>query len=92
MSAAATIYAHADGVLAQEAHGETVLLRVSDGSYYTLDEVGSLVWACCDGSKGLDELVELVCARFDADPDTVRRDLRELLAELAGEQLLDVVG
>src|SRR5689334_20944870 len=29
-----------DGVLAQEAQGRTVLLRLDDGGYYALDDVG----------------------------------------------------
>ena len=40
-----------DGVLAQEAHGQTVLLRLEDGGYYALDEVGAMIWELCDGGR-----------------------------------------
>jgi len=77
-----------DGVLAQEAHGQTVLLRLADGGYYALDEVGAAVWELCDGSRGIDELVGALCAEFDAPPEIVRADVLEFVDDLQRERLL----
>jgi len=81
-----------DGVLAQEAHGQTVLLRLEDGGYYALDEVGAAVWELCDGSRGIDELVDTLCAEFDAPQETVRADVAEFIDDLRRERLLAVDG
>ncbi len=77
-----------DGVLVQEAHGQTVLLRLDDGGYYALDEVGAAVWELCDGSRGIDELVDALCAEFDAPPEIVRADVLEFVDDLRRERLL----
>ncbi|WP_372792064.1 PqqD family protein [Paraconexibacter sp.] len=78
----------ADGVLAQPAHGETVLLRLSDGAYFTLDDVSAHIWEHCDGARTTEDLVEVICATFDAPPDVVRRDVRAFLDEMVSEGLL----
>lgn len=77
-----------DGVLAQEAHGTTVLLRLADGGYYALDDVGAFIWSLCDGSRSMDDLVSAVLAEFDAPAEVVRADVRSFLDELADENLL----
>ena len=81
-----------DGVLAQEAQGQTVLLRLDDGSYYALDAVGAVVWELCDGRRSLADIVAAVCERFDAPSDEVQRDVLEFVADLQGEHLLAGAG
>ena len=79
-----------DGVLAQEAHGQTVLLRLEDGGYYALDEVGAMIWELCDGSRAVAEIVAILCAEFDAPEPTVREDVLEFIGDLRRERLLVV--
>jgi pyrroloquinoline quinone biosynthesis protein D len=80
-----------EGVLAQEAHGRTVLLRLEDGGYYALDEVGAVIWELCDGTRAVAEIVALLCEEFDAPESTVREDVLEFIGDLRRERLL-VVG
>ncbi len=80
--------ARLEGVLAQQAHGETVLLRLSDGFYYRVDEVGAFIWEQCDGTRTVDQVVAAVVAEFDAPAAVVATDVREFLSELVAEQLL----
>jgi hypothetical protein len=77
-----------EGVLAQEAHGQTVLLRVSDGSYFTLDAVGAAIWELCDGSRSAAEVADAVCDAFDGPADQIRADVHEFVEELRAEQLV----
>jgi hypothetical protein len=77
-----------DRVLAQEAHGQTVLLRLDDGGYYALDEVGAMIWDLCDGQRAVGEIVAALCAEFDAPAETVTADALEFIGELRREQLL----
>jgi hypothetical protein len=80
-----------DGILAQEAQGETVLLRLQDGGYYALDEVGATIWDLCDGTRTVSEIVAVLCADFDASESTVRADVLEFVGDLQRERLLVVV-
>jgi pyrroloquinoline quinone biosynthesis protein D len=77
-----------DGVLAQEADGRTVLLRLEDGSYYALDEVGAMIWELCDGERSLADVIARLCTEFDAHEQTVTADVVEFVDELRREQLL----
>jgi coenzyme PQQ biosynthesis protein PqqD len=77
-----------EGVLAQEAQGQTVLLRLDDGSYYALDEVGATIWELCDGRRSLEEVIAALCAEFDAPEATVRADVLDFVSELQRERLL----
>jgi coenzyme PQQ biosynthesis protein PqqD len=77
-----------DGVLVQEAQGQTVLLRLEDGGYYALDEVGALIWELCDGQRSLGDVVAALCAEFDAPEATVTADVLEFVGELRHERLL----
>jgi len=79
-----------EGVLAQEAHGRTVLLRLEDGGYYALDEVGAMIWELCDGSRAVAEIVALLCEEFDAPESTVQEDVLEFIGDLRRERLLVV--
>ncbi len=79
-----------DGILAQQAHGETVLLRLADGGYYALDEVGAAIWELCDGNRAVADIVTALCAEFDAPEATVRADVMEFIGDLLRERLLAV--
>jgi pyrroloquinoline quinone biosynthesis protein D len=76
------------GVLAQEAQGQTVLLRPEDGSYYAVADVGARIWALCDGARSVSEIAAEVCAEFDAPLATIQADVLEFVGELRSEQLL----
>jgi hypothetical protein len=77
-----------EGVLSQEAQGQTVLLRMGDGGYYALDEVGARIWELCDGERDLTEIVAVLCSEFDAPEELVMSDVVEFVDELRGEELL----
>ena len=77
-----------DGVLSQEAQGQTVLLRMDDGSYYALDDVGARVWELCDGERTLGDVIAALCSEFAAAEKTVRTDVLEFVSQLSGEHLL----
>lgn len=79
-----------EGVLAQEAQGQTVLLRLGDGGYYALDDVGATIWELCDGTRAVAEIVAMLCEQFDAPEATVRADVLEFVGDLRREQLLVV--
>jgi coenzyme PQQ biosynthesis protein PqqD len=77
-----------DGVLAQEARGQTVLLRLEDGGYYALDDVGARIWELCDGSRAVGQIVDILSSEFDAPEAIVRADVLEFIDDLRRERLL----
>lgn len=70
--------------------GETVLLDLSSGRYYTLNRVGTAVWEHCTGQQSLQEIHATLCARFDASSERIADDLVALVTHLGHEGLLSL--
>ena len=75
-------------VLATRVDDQVALFDVDVGSYYGLNQVGGRVWELCDGSRELSDLVAVIGDEYDAPLDVVASDLKELLADLASENLI----
>jgi len=79
---------HGPRVLAQEASGTLILLRLDDGYYYALNEVGSRIWQLCDGVRTVSEVIATLSQEYAVSAETLERDSLELLEELAKEKLM----
>ena len=70
--------------------GKSLLLQVSRGHYFGLNEVGSLVWEKVQQGSTFDEIVSAITAAYKAEPSQVEPDLDKLLGELEVEGLIRV--
>ena len=77
-------------VAAKVIDGEAVLINLSNGVYYSMDEVGALVWELVEHNYSLEEMVSTICARYDVTPEQAQGDVERLAAELLEENLLAV--
>jgi len=68
--------------------GETVLLDLSTGRYYTLNRVGSVIWEHCTGHHTISDIRAVLCDRFDVAPERALDDLVTLVTQLTQEGLL----
>ena len=68
--------------------GETVLLDLSTGRYYTLNRLGSVIWEHCTGHSTMSDIHAVLCDRFDVSPDRALDDLVALVNHLVQEGLL----
>lgn len=68
--------------------GETVLLDLSSGRYYTLNRLGSVIWEHCTGQSTIADIHAAICDRFDVAPSRALDDLVDLANELIQEGLL----
>jgi hypothetical protein len=80
--------ARREQVVFQQVQGKQVLLNLADGQYYALDEVGSRIWALCDGSRSIAEVISVIAEEFDAPLETIRVDTLELLDDLLDAELV----
>ncbi len=79
----ATVLGRRPRVIAQQVEGESVLLDIDSGEYFSLNAVGGRVWELCDGTASLTDIVTAICAEFDVDADTAATDCSELLENMA---------
>ena len=77
-----------EGVAAQVADGEAVLLDIEGGGYFCLNPVGSRIWELCDGTRSTAEIVSVICDEFDVAEDVATADIHEILDELEEEKLV----
>jgi hypothetical protein len=70
--------------------GESVLLHLETGVYFSLNETGTAAWELFDGATPLAAVGETICARFKVSAEQVRQDLFELTRTLREEGLVEI--
>ena len=83
MEGESRVYGRRDRVMAQQVEGDSVLLDIDSGEYFSLNEVGGFVWGKCDDSTSVSAIADAICTEFDVDRATALGDVIELLDELA---------
>ena len=71
--------------------GEAVLMNLSDGTYYSMNQSGTLVWQLLEAGYSGSDIVTLICRHWHRDDDTVRSDLNRFLQELQQQHLIQPV-
>ena len=69
---------------------ESVILDPSSGSYYGLNDVGSLIWTLIQEPKKVSEIREAILNEYEVTPEECDRDLVELLEDLQSSGLIEV--
>jgi len=83
-----TILRPSPNVQGTSMEGETVLLDLSTGRYYTLNRLGSVIWEHCTGHNTISDIHAVLCDRFEVSPDRALDDLVALINQLVKEGLL----
>lgn len=77
-------------VMSREMGGETVLLDLSQGAYYSLNGVGSRVWELLAEGMTLAEVSETLLAEYEVPPEDLDRDVLVLAHTLLTKQLVQL--
>jgi Coenzyme PQQ synthesis protein D (PqqD) len=75
-------------VISEIVDGEAVMINLTTGNYYSLNESGSAVWALIESGAGTDEIVGRLAARYEAVEDEIDEAVTRLLEELRHEELV----
>jgi len=77
-----------DVVAALMPDGETVLMHLRTGRYFSLNATGSLLWELIASSAHPDAMTQALSDRFEVTPGTARDSVFELLRDLEAHQLI----
>ena len=77
-----------DEIAAEVVESETVLINLSTGTYYTMDNVGSVVWSMIERSHSIEEIGSRLATHYSVDPDPVLADLCGLVHDLLDQRLV----
>jgi coenzyme PQQ synthesis protein D (PqqD) len=69
---------------------DTIILDAKAGLYFSLDNVGALIWRLIQEPKSVRELREAILDAYEVDSSVCERDLIALLGELAGKNLVQI--
>ena len=77
------------GVMARGVDDITVLLDAGSGRYFQLDDIGSRAWTLMAEGRRISDVVAELLLMFEAEPETVTRDLVSLAARLEAAGLVE---
>lgn len=69
--------------------GETIILTMRDGVYYSVDRVGSRIWSLAASPTTLGAMHLTLLDEYDVEPEQAWRDLVTLTEELLRAGLLE---
>jgi len=82
-------FAKPKDVLVQELAGEAVLLHVTRGHYFGLNEVGRAVWDQLMTGIPVRQAYQHLLSEFDVAPEQLQQDLTSLVNDLLVQGLLE---
>ncbi len=81
--------ARSSAIAARMLGGEMMVMSAVDSTFFTLNEVATVIWQAADGCTPLSQIVEQgVCQEFDVEPETARHDAEQFVDELTQHGIL----
>jgi hypothetical protein len=77
--------------LSTELNGQSVIMNVDTGTYYSLNPVGSVIWRVIQQPATLRQVSDQVIAEFDVDAVRAQADVIKLVQDLVASKLAQVV-
>jgi|GEM_PF-546225 len=81
-------FLHNEDIVWSILEGEAVLLDLETGLFFSLNQVGTLIWERCDGKHTFTEICAALCEAFDVAEEIVHDDLTKLIIYLKQERLI----
>jgi Coenzyme PQQ synthesis protein D (PqqD) len=78
-------------ILVQDMGGELVLLNLDSEEYFGLDDVGNAMWSCLKESDSLQVAYDLLLDRYEVDPEELKQDFLNLVAQFVEHELVEIV-
>lgn len=83
--------ARSSEIAARMLGGEMMVMSTKDSTFFTLNDVATVIWQAADGRTPLSEIVaNKVCQQFDVDEERARRGADRFVDELSRHGILSV--
>ena len=82
------VFRHADNVAWRQSGKEVILLDLNSSEYFSLNEIGALIWEGLCARHPVPKIVDAVCGKFEAEPAQVTKDVNALIQQLLKKKLL----
>jgi hypothetical protein len=78
-----------DAAMARRVDDDAVILDITSGQFFGINDVGALVWDLLEHDTTRDALVNAVTAEFDVDSEQAGDDIDALIAQLSNAGLVE---
>lgn len=86
---AETYIARSTRIAARNLGGEMMIMSAVNSTFFTLNEVATVIWQAADGVTPLSKIVnERVCGEFEIEPEQAAKDAEQFVAELSEHGIL----
>ena len=82
------IHANSHQVASKVMDGEAILINLSTGIYYSLDDTAGLIWSYVEHGTTAETIVDALCAQYGLQRDAATADVEKFVNELKEEGLL----
>ena len=84
-----TFIARSPAIAARALGGEMMIMSAVDSTFFSLNEVATVIFQAADGRTPLAEIVEKkVCTEFEVEPEEAQRDAEQFVADLSKHGVL----
>lgn len=81
--------ARSSAIAARLIGGEMMIMSAVDSTFFTLNEVATLIWQSADGLTPLSAIVtDKICPEFEVDPSQASRDAEQFVNDLCQHGIL----
>jgi site-specific recombinase len=83
--------ARSSTIAARALAGEMMVMNSADSTFFTLNEVATVIFQAADGRTPLDKIVrDNICEQFEVDFDQAQADAEQFVTELSSHGILIV--
>ena len=75
-------------VISETIDGETIIINLSSGSYYSLKHSGATIWAGIQQSGNMADIAALVRSQFEVGDQDIEQEISVLIERLTTEDLV----
>jgi hypothetical protein len=81
--------ARSSAIAARLIGGEMMIMSAVDSTFFTLNEVATVIWQAADGCTPLSDIVaNRICPEFEVDPEQAGRDAEQFVSDLSQHGIL----
>jgi hypothetical protein len=75
-------------VIQETIEGESVIVNLASGNYFSVDNVGAEIWQNIEQGKSFGEILDAVFLAYDGEKDNIKNTVEKFVYELMREELV----
>lgn len=75
-------------VIHETIDGETVIVNLDSGNYYSLDKVGADIWECIVKNFPIHRIIENIASRYAGEREEIEKAIYQFVDEIQQENLI----